>query len=552
MRLWKHGAAMAALLMGLLVAPTHRAGAASLYTGGGFDTCAAPTVAQMAEWLNSPYRSIGIYIGGVNRACGDGNLSARWVSTVEAQGWHLVPLYVGLQAPCASQGGLAAIDAASAGVEGIQAADDAVARAASFGLPAGSPIYFDMEAYGSVPSCSQTVETFLNSWTAELHKRGYLSGVYGSSASTIADQATLYLNTAYQRPDDIWFAHWNGCATDLDPSYFPNQYWLNHQRLHQYVGNTTETWGGVTLAIDRDYDNGAVVGASGVASSGSPSCSLGNGWSPWAPVAAPVAGVQGAPAVASWGPGRLDLFVQGADHVLYHSLSINSGLSYSGWESLGAPPGGLAGSPAAASWGPNRIDVFGRGADGALWHRLWDGVAWRAWESLGGVLSSAPAVASWSANRLDVFVVGTHGVMYHLWWNGAWYGFEPLGGNCLQDPAVASWGPNRLDLFTLGTSNLLYHRVWNGSFWSGWAQDVPGFWFSGPSATSPAVGRVDVFLDSSASGQPLGHAYWAGAWYQDEEGGSLTAAPGAVSSFRRMDVFVRGTDGNLWHTLTGI
>jgi hypothetical protein len=407
-----------------------------------------------------------------------------------------------------------------------------------------------MEGYGSSSTCSQSVESFVSSWTAELHKKGYVSGIYGSSASTIADQASVYLNRAFHPPDDVWFAHWNGCATDLDPTYFPNQYWTNHQRLHQYSANVTETWGGVTLNIDRDYDNGAVVGAGDVAANGSPSCASGNGWSPWAPISPPPTGVLGAPAVASWGPGRLDLFVQGGDHLLYHRWTTDSAASFSVWQSLGAPPGGLASSPAAVSWGPNRIDVFVRGADNALWHLWWDGHAWRGWERLGGFLLSAPAVASWSSNRLDVFVIGGGHAMYHLAWSGVWHPFESLGGYGVQDPGAASWGPNRVDVFTLSSNNLLYRRFWNGS-WSGWSQEVPGFWFSGPSVASPAFGRLDVFLESSDTGQPMGHAFWAGAWYEDSEGGSLTSAPGAVGSYRRLDVFVRGTDGNLWHTFVG-
>jgi hypothetical protein len=551
MRAWKR-LALVGVLSAVLLVPARSVAAASVYTGGGFDTCAAPTVAQMSNWLSSPYRSIGIYIGGANRACGDGNLSASWVKTVKAQGWNLVPLYVGLQAPCVSQGGLQLISSSptAAASEGKAAADDAASRAANFGvpatIPATNPIYFDMEGYGSAPSCSQAVEAFLSSWTLELHKRGYVSGVYGSSASTIADQATIYLNPAYHAPDDVWFAHWDGCAGDLDPSYFPNQYWPNHQRLHQYLGNTTESWGGTTLSIDRDYDNGAVVGKGGAGSNGSLSCNAGNGWSPWAPVASPTVGTLGAPAVTSWGPGRLDVLVQGQNHLLYHRWSVNSGATFSAWESLGSPPGGLSGSPAAVSWGPNRIDVFVRGADTALWHMYWDGRQWRPWELLGGSFLSAPAVASWAPNRLDVFIVGAQHAMYHIAWYGAWYPFEWLGGYCLQDPAATSWGPNRIDVFALGSNRMLYHQAWIGG-WTGWQQNVPGFWFSGPSAASPAVGRLDVFLESSNAGQPMGHVAWSNAWSEDSIGGSLTSAPGAVGSYRRLDVFVRGTDGNLFH-----
>jgi hypothetical protein len=212
----------------------------------------------------------------------------------------------------------------------------------------------------------------------------------------------------------------------------------------------------------------------------------------------------------------------------------------------------MNGSPAAVSWSANRVDVFARGADNALWHTWWTGRRWEPWQSLGGVLLSDPAVSSWAPGRLDVFVIGEQHVMYHITWNGTWSGFGSLGGYCLQDPGATSWGPNRIDLFTLGADNLLYHRVWNGSSWGGWDEEVPGYWFSGPAVASPGVGRVDVFLESSAAGQPVGHLYWAGGWYQDSEGGSLTSAPAAVGSFRRLDVFVRGTDGSLWHASTGI
>ncbi len=544
-------ACVAALFGALVLSPARPAGAVTNYTGGGFDTCAAPSVSQMSAWLGSPYRSIGIYVGGVNRACGTGNLSPSWVSTVKALGWNLVPLYVGFQAPCVSASGLATIDPAQAGPEGVLSAEDAVRQAVSLGLGAGSPIYFDMEGYGSVPSCTLAVDQFLSAWTTTLHGHGYLSGVYGSSASTIADQAAIYQNPAYAHADDIWFADWNGCPTLLDPSFFPNVYWSNSQRLHQYQANSTENWGGVTLNIDRDYDSGAVAGPGDTGSTGSPSCTPGTGWSDWARVTAPAAGIAGAPAAASWGPGRLDLFVEGGDHALYHLWSVNSGVTWSSWQALGAPPGGLAGSPAAVSWSANRIDVFARGADNALWHTWWNGAVWEPWQSLGGVLLSDPTVSSWAPGRLDVFVVGGGHVMYHTWWDGTWHNFESLGGYCLLDPGAASWGPNRIDLFTLGANNLLYHRVWNGS-WGPWVQAVPGYWFSGPTVASPGVGRVDAFLESSATGQPLAHVYWAGAWYQDSEGGSLTAAPAAVASYRRLDVFVRGTDGNLWHSFTGI
>jgi uncharacterized protein with LGFP repeats len=227
--------------------------AAAVYTGQAFDTCSAPSASTMQGWLSSPYRGIGIYIGGANRACGDGNLSAGWANTVQAQGWKLAPLYVGLQAPCVNQGGLATINPGSASAQGAAAADDAAQRAANFGMGAGTPIYFDMEAYGG--GCSDSVRAFEYAWTAELHRLGLVSGVYGSQSSAINDLAGPNPNN----PDDIWYAAWNGNASVETGSVLPSAY-QDHQRIHQYHGDTTQSFGGVALDIDLDFADGALTG----------------------------------------------------------------------------------------------------------------------------------------------------------------------------------------------------------------------------------------------------------------------------------------------------
>jgi hypothetical protein len=119
--------------------------AGGTFTGLGMDTCTAPSLDALGAWLASPYRAAGIYVGGANRACADGNLSAAWVQSATSGGWALIPLYVGLQAPCVGDKSLKRIDPAAPGSQGRAAADDAVAKAAKFGLAPGTPLYFDME-----------------------------------------------------------------------------------------------------------------------------------------------------------------------------------------------------------------------------------------------------------------------------------------------------------------------------------------------------------------------------------------------------------------------
>jgi hypothetical protein len=229
------------------------------YTGLGFDACAAPSSRTMAAWASSPYRSIGVYIGGLNRACSQPNLTAAWVAEQVAEGWYLLPIYVGLEAPTSACTSCAMLSTTRASAQGIAAARDAVADAQSVGMGPGSPIYFDMEAYTRTSSATAATLSFLSAWTSELHALGYTSGVYSSSASGIADLARA-IGGEYALPDDIWFANWNGVQNALDP-YLPAYAWTFHQRVHQYRGGHNETWGATTINVDNNFVEGSAVGA---------------------------------------------------------------------------------------------------------------------------------------------------------------------------------------------------------------------------------------------------------------------------------------------------
>lgn len=239
------------------VPPAHIS-AASEYTGLGFDACAAPSRSAMSAWSSSPYRALGVYIGGVNRGCSQPNLTASWVAEQSAAGWALIPTYVGLQAPTSSCSSCAKINPAAASLQGGQAATDAVNEARIAGIGEGSPIYFDMESYSRTSSATGATMTFLEAWTSRLHALGYDAGVYSSSASGIADLAAR-IGGIYSLPDDIWIANWNGRASTVD-SYVPASAWAEHQRIHQYRGGHNETYGGVTINIDNNYVEGATAG----------------------------------------------------------------------------------------------------------------------------------------------------------------------------------------------------------------------------------------------------------------------------------------------------
>ncbi len=224
------------------------------YLGKGFDTCTAPSQNTMNAWRrSSPYGAIGIYISGASRSCAQPNLTATWVANQVNNGWRLIPIELGYQAPCGTRQPKMSANTTTARSQGVSAANSAANAASALGIGPGSTIYNDMEHYPTNASCKAAVLSFLSGWVVQLHARGYLAGMYSSGSSGIKDVCDEYHNPSYTRLDQIWIAWWNGVADTDGGSYCSDAYFANHQRLHQYAGNVSETWGGVTINIDRNF-----------------------------------------------------------------------------------------------------------------------------------------------------------------------------------------------------------------------------------------------------------------------------------------------------------
>ncbi|HZX04629.1 DUF1906 domain-containing protein [Kribbella sp.] len=222
------------------------------FAGNGFDTCAAPSQDAMNAWRPT-YQGVGIYISGGLRGCAQPNLTADWIAANASKGWQFLLIDVGLQAPCTTYNSRMSSVASTALVQGRNAAVNAVAAAQALGFAQRSAIYSDIEAYTSTAACKAAVLSYLSGWTQELNSRGYQGGAYVGAGSGGADLNSVYTSTAYTRPDNIWFAHW---GSTVGTSRFINAaYWTNHQRVHQYAGELTETNGGVQMTIDKDYLN---------------------------------------------------------------------------------------------------------------------------------------------------------------------------------------------------------------------------------------------------------------------------------------------------------
>lgn len=238
-------------------------------TGYGFDQCLAPSKVAMRRWMDtSPFLAAGIYISGDSRGCRDQpNLTPGWIDDTSADGWRLLPITLGPQASCSTRyprygddetitdhvgpaGGFK-----RAFTQGQAEARKTIGVAKRLGIAKPSTLWYDLEAFDiSQRACRLSALQFLSGWTTSLVNNGYLSGVYSSAASGIRmlDDARKDAGDNVRLPNYLWIADWNG-QEGTSTSYISDAGWNPHRRVHQYQGGHDETWGGVTINIDRNW-----------------------------------------------------------------------------------------------------------------------------------------------------------------------------------------------------------------------------------------------------------------------------------------------------------
>lgn len=189
-------------------------------------------------------------------------------------------------------------------------------------------------------------------------------------------------------------------------------------------------------------------------------------WGAWQSVGSPSTGIASAPAIASWGPGSMSVFVRDGNDELMSRTRTSAG--WGAWTKRGT--GTFQGKPTAVSWGPGRIDVFVRGLDNALWWIPFSN-GWGNYASLGGSFVGSPAVAAPTPGRLDVFVRGNDQRLWSKQLTGStWTGFFPLGGHLNGDPAAV--GHDNLEPTVEILAPILDHGA-HGVWWKWSSYDRP-------------------------------------------------------------------------------
>lgn len=230
-------------------------------SGRAFDTCAAPSLSALRAWDGtSPYGTVNVYFGGINRACRQINLTSSWVSGATSMGWKLLPTYVGYQPSCVYGSKGRTFTATTATLRGVSDGRDAVSKASALGLRPGSALYADLEHYDRRDSaCRTAVRRYVSAWTKTLHGAGYLAGVYVHQNSGLRDLSDTYYSSSYARPDAVWMARWDNDTSLTGWSTAPNWHWAYRARIKQYRGDHFERHGGVRINIDSNSINAPVA-----------------------------------------------------------------------------------------------------------------------------------------------------------------------------------------------------------------------------------------------------------------------------------------------------
>jgi Domain of unknown function (DUF1906) len=487
------------------------------YHGLGFDSCTAPSTAYMRAWRRrSPYRAIGVYIGGADRACAQPNLTRGWLRREASAGWRFLPMYVG---PQAEFGQLHAPTR-----QGVAAATNAVVQAERYGFPARTPLYYDMESYPARDTGAAL--RFLSAWTMTLHLLGYRSGVYSSSASGVQDLSRQYFRARFTIPDVIYDALWNGRRNTNDPRVLRADQWADHQRVHQYSGNVRQRFGGDAIDIDQDYLNVRMPSPEGTP--------------------------QASPAVTQQ-DGAVDVFYRGPQHRLWY-------LRYGpvvGWERPADLGGRLTSAPTVVYPGPGELDVFYRGPGGGLWQtsRRPDG-RWTQPRRLNvGVIGGAPTAVASASGVVNVFWKGSAGQLWTAQFQpgSGWTSPQRLGGNLALGPSPVETADGSTDVFWTGTDHHLWYaaRGLTGS-WSRPVRLAMGELGGPPEPTAAPSGVIDVFWRNAGSSQVREASYQPGdGWSAAKSlGGLVSGVPVPLAAAGgRARVFFKGMSGGLWQVV---
>jgi hypothetical protein len=304
--------------------------------------------------------------------------------------------------------------------------------------------------------------------------------------------------------------------------------------------------------------------------------------------------VGGRPVILKNADGSMDVFSTGGGYLYHYTKQGPNNL----WtesiinEDVVLPASREGNIEVARHYADGRLESFWVHHFDFQLHHNWQSESNRQWNistNLGGLLSPnrRPVIAENADGRLQVFIVDLNNQLYHRWqttpnnssqWSNGW---DPLGGPLASDPVVARNFDGRLELFKVDADdNQLYHR-WqikpnsipetkpDGTYTSGWSDSwspIGGYWSprARPVIAQNADGRLELFMTGTDGRlyhtwqiKPSSSNEWFTSWALIGKPDSLTANQQwpissipivAQNADGRLDVFMMDSIGKLYHT----
>jgi hypothetical protein len=192
------------------------------------------------------------------------------------------------------------------------------------------------------------------------------------------------------------------------------------------------------------------------------------------------------PAVNLSPDGLLGVFVRAVDRSLYNKFQVSTdakGIQWSEWHNL---KGVFASAPkvSVVQNTEGLTNIYARGIDRQFYVRAQkgsraDGVAWKGWESLGGIWASGPVLVQNSNDHLELFGRGTDLSIWHKTAEKTvdndckWGKPESLGGRFSAAPSVVVNTDGFMEVFARGFDQAIWHKKQhetnNTIVWAPWS-----------------------------------------------------------------------------------
>jgi hypothetical protein len=219
----------------------------------------------------------------------------------------------------------------------------------------------------------------------------------------------------------------------------------------------------------------------------------------------------------------------------------------------------------------SRIDIVRANGDGKIVTAAKTGSSWAGWWTIANGVTApggAATIVSRDPVKLDVFTVGTNNRVYTAAWDhnrdgaNGFRGWWTIGSlTCMSGSSIAAVarGLQKLDVVAVGANGGIYTAAWDNNVasgaWQGWWQIAGGVASCGsePALISRHPDLLDVFVAgtdgnvwTAAWDASRPHNSWKGWWSLGSIGRPVATVSAVASDTNRIHVFAVGLDGRTY------